>query len=296
MFWKKRRSKDKFTALLRFGRILRWGVRILLLILIVDFFYLAVTWPDWKKIASGAVPKSAFISDYQAQQAQHKTQPRLRWQPVPLSTIPKHMIRAVILAEDSRFYQHSGFDLVAFKEAMDYNFNKGRFVLGASTISQQTAKNLFLNAAKNPLRKWHELILTWGMERHLSKKRILEIYFNVAEFGPGIYGVQAAAQAYWGLGAGQLSVAQAAELAATLPSPVKNNPATHTRHFAKRAKKILSLLERYPGDAAETIYPRHPDLFEPENAEPPADENEPPPIANESKPPVEEGSVPMNPL
>jgi len=241
---------------LRFGRIgrtLRWGFRVLLILLILDLFYLTVTWPDWKRIAAGPVPKSNFIGEYEKQLAEHKDRPSLRWQPVPFSEIPKHVVRAAIVAEDSRFYEHSGFDLIAFKEAMDYNLAEGRLAMGASTISQQTVKNLLLSPARNPLRKWHELVLTWGMEQNVSKRRILEIYLNVAELGPGIYGVEAAAQVYWGVHAAALTPQQAAELAATFPSPLKHNPATRTQPFEKRAQKILGLLTRYPGEAASAL-------------------------------------------
>jgi len=272
MFRKRRKSKNKWLGFLaQFLRVLRWGLRILLLLLILDFFYLAITWPDWNKLSSGLAPKSAFIHEYEKRQAENKELPRLNWQPVSFSAIPKHVIRAVILAEDARFYEHSGFDLIAFREAMDYNLTEGRFILGGSTISQQTAKNLFLSSAKNPLRKWHELILTWGMEQHFTKKRILEIYLNVAEFGKGVYGAQAAAQKYWGINIGDVSAAQAAELAATLPGPVKNNPATRTPYFEKRAQKILALLERFPGDAVDAVYPSHPELFSlpPDNGDSP---------------------------
>jgi len=318
MFWKRRRGSRGMKGFLRRAtRVFRWSFRILLLLLVLDLFYLAVTWPDWKKLAAGPVPKSAFMIDYEKQLADHKDWPRLRWQPVPLSAIPKHMIRSVILAEDSRFYQHSGFDLIAFKEAMDYNLSQGRLVLGASTVSQQTVKNLFLSSSRNPLRKWHELILTWSMERNLNKRRILELYLNVAQFGRGVYGVQAAAQSYWGIPSDQLTAAQSAELAASLPSPVKNNPVTHTRYFQKRARKILALLERYPGDAVDTVYERAPELFAPppengndigeaapesETVSPPAeDRNEAPATENGStspgtdttgKPPVEDLSTP----
>jgi monofunctional glycosyltransferase len=119
-------------------------ISLLLLFLILDLVYLGLTWPDWNKIAKGPIPKSAFMREYEKQRADNKNWPRLRWQPVAFSNFPKHLLRAVILAEDSRFYEHSGFDLIAFKEAMDYNLREGRFVFGASTISQQTVKNLFL--------------------------------------------------------------------------------------------------------------------------------------------------------
>lgn len=237
----------------RIGRAARWTLRLLLLLLVADLLYIAASWPDWHTLSTGPVPKSAFIKEYERVQAHAGANGRLRWQPVPLTAIPRSMQRAVVVAEDSRFFEHSGFDLIAFKEAIDYNLTEGRFAVGASTISQQTVKNLFLSSSKTPWRKWHELVLTWGMERHLSKQRIMELYLNIAEFGPGIYGVQAAAQSYWGVGIGQIDARQAAELAATLPSPSKNNPGTRTHQFEKRAARILRLLIRFPGVAAEAV-------------------------------------------
>ncbi len=196
---------------------------------------------------------SNFIREYESRRADDRTLPPLHWQPVPLAAVPIYLTRAVILAEDARFYQHSGFDLIAFEEAMNYNLAEGRMALGASTISQQTVKNLFLSSARNPLRKWHELVLTWGLERNVSKRRILELYLNIAEFGSGVYGVQAAAQTYFGTSAGALTIEQAAKLVASLPAPERHNPATHTGYFDRRSQKILNLLVRYPGDAAEVI-------------------------------------------
>jgi monofunctional glycosyltransferase len=231
----------------RLGRILRWTYRLVLLLLIVDLIYLAVIWPDWARYAAGPVPKSRFIQAYEEQRPAHKDWPQLRWQPVRIEELPPALLRAVIVAEDSRFYHHSGFDIAAIREAVDYNIDKGRMARGASTISQQTAKNLFLTPSRSLIRKWHEMVLTWGLEQNLHKQRILEIYLNSAEFGLGIYGVHAAAQTYWGIPASQLSLTQVAELAATLPSPIKNNPAHRTPYFAKRSLRILNLLGRsYP--------------------------------------------------
>lgn len=233
--------------------LLRWSLRIAVIMIFADTFYLMLIWPDWKALAAGPVPKSNFIHDYELRRAQDQSLPALRWRPVELSRIPKPIIRAVIVAEDARFYEHDGFDLIAFKEAMNYNLAEGRLALGASTISQQTVKNLFLSRARNPLRKWHELVLTWGMEQHLSKRRILELYLNIAELGSGIYGVQAASQAYFRTSVDGVTTAQAAELAATLPSPERNNPATRTDYFERRARWILNLLIRFPGEAAEVL-------------------------------------------
>ena len=216
----------------------RWTWRILLLLVLIDAGYLIGIWPDWEQYRHGPVPESSFIRAYQAEQAQRNDWPRLRWSPVPLESIPKGMIRAVVVAEDSRFYEHEGVDLEALKQAMEFNLSEQRMAYGASTISQQTVKNLFLSQSRNPLRKWHELVITLGMERNLSKKRILELYLNLAEFGRGVYGVDAASRHYWGIPVYRLSDRQAIELAATLPSPVKNNPATQTHAFQRRVRKI----------------------------------------------------------
>jgi monofunctional biosynthetic peptidoglycan transglycosylase len=252
LIWRRKRAGFG-RRLSRIGAVLRWSLRLALVAVVVDLFYLTVSWPDWKALGAGPVPKSNFIEEYEARRTEDRRLPRLRWSPVSLTNIPKTLVRAVILAEDARFYEHSGFDLIAFKEAMSYNLAEGRFALGASTISQQTVKNLFLTASRNPVRKWHELVLTWGMESNLNKRRILELYLNIAEFGTGIYGAQAASLAYFGVPVSQISVEQAAALAATLPSPENNNPATRTNAFSRREHKILRRLLRYPGEAADAI-------------------------------------------
>jgi monofunctional biosynthetic peptidoglycan transglycosylase len=222
----------------RFKTFLRRGALLLLLFLLLDGLYLLWLMPDWGKLAKGPVPKSAFMLRYEELRTENPKLPQLRWNPVPLSAISQHVRRAVVVAEDSRFYEHPGIDLTALQEVWDYNLEHGRAAFGGSTLSQQLVKNLFLSPSRNPLRKWHELWLTLIMEQQLSKRRILELYLNVAEFGPGIYGVEAASRRYWGISAGALSIAQAIELAATLPSPKENNPATRTRFFLNKVKKI----------------------------------------------------------
>jgi monofunctional biosynthetic peptidoglycan transglycosylase len=204
----------------------------------MDTGYLIGIWPDWKIYAEGPVQQSNFIRNYISERYHHNKWPPLNWQPISINEIPKHMIRALIVAEDARFYSHSGIDTDALKEVMEYNLSKNRFVFGGSTISQQTIKNIFLSPSRNPLRKWHEFVLTIGMEQNLSKQRILELYLNIAEFGRGVYGVDAAARYYWGISAEQLSVMQSIQLAATLPAPVNHNPNTSTNFFLKRVKKI----------------------------------------------------------
>lgn len=216
----------------------RWGWRLLLILLLVDLGYLYGIWPKWEDYRHGPLRQSNFMRAYQAEYRSQDDWPRLRWSPVSIERIPYVMQRAVVVAEDSRFWEHDGIDLQAFKEAMQHNLERGRIAYGASTISQQTVKNLFLSPSRDPLRKWHELWLTLGMERNLSKRRILEHYLNVAEFGRGIYGVEAAARTYYGIPASRLLRWQAIELAATLPSPVSNNPETRTRAFQRRVSRI----------------------------------------------------------
>ena len=219
-------------------RTLRWILRIVPVLIMMDIGYLIGIWPDWELYSAGPIQRSSFIRSYEFEQHRHSDWPKLRWNPVSIERIPQNMVRAVIVAEDARFYEHEGVDIEALKDAMEYNLSEKRLVYGGSTISQQTVKNVFLNPSRNPLRKWHELLLTIGMERNLSKKRILEHYLNVAEFGRGVYGVDAAARYYWGISASRLNDRQAIELAATLPSPSKHNPKTRSKSFQNRVTKI----------------------------------------------------------
>ena len=223
------------------GRRLRLAAKVAAILFLCDLAYVTGLGPDWDLYAEGPIFKSSFMKRYEHERIRTDGPP-LRWKPVPLEAISPHLVHFVIAAEDSRFYGHRGFDKAAFDAAMEVNFSRRRFIYGASTISQQTVKNLFLGPSRNPVRKWHELLLTLVMELRLEKQRILEIYLNVAELGPGIYGVEAASRAYWGISASQLSRQQAAELAATLPAPRKHNPNTRSRYFENRSKKILRQL------------------------------------------------------
>lgn len=143
---------------------------------------------------------------------------------VPLSEISPHLQRAVIAAEDGKFCTHGGFDWQAVDTAMQ-RLRRGGSLRGASTISMQTAKNLLLWPHRTFVRKGAEAYMTVWLEALLSKKRILELYLNVIEFGPGLYGAEAAAQHYFGVAAKDLTRAQAAQLAAVLPNPLTRVPA-----------------------------------------------------------------------
>ena len=238
MAFRRRRKRRSIFRVPAVRPVLKWGWRLFLLLILVDGVYLVWIWPDWEAYRQGPIQQSRFMLDYETKRQGRRDWPQLRWRPVALERIPKHLVRAVIVAEDSRFFEHDGVDLDALQQAMEYNLSAKRMVYGGSTLSQQTAKNLFLNASRNPLRKWHELVLTLAMEQNLPKRRILEHYLNVAEFGRGIYGVGAAAQYYWDVPVSRITPRESIELAATLPSPVANNPRSNTRAFKNRVKKI----------------------------------------------------------
>jgi monofunctional biosynthetic peptidoglycan transglycosylase len=189
-------------------------------------------------------PGSTAMMEQRAKEASSRSEEPRRIQTwVPYDRISQNLVRAVLAGEDSRFFDHAGFDWDEMKKALEKDWNEGRFKRGASTISQQLAKNLFLSTSKNPIRKIHEAAITWEMERLLGKRRILEIYLNVIEWGDGIYGAEAAARNYFRAPAASLSADQAAFLSAIIPSPNgAYNPATRRRKVERRKNLIQRLM------------------------------------------------------
>ncbi|MBN1470886.1 MAG: monofunctional biosynthetic peptidoglycan transglycosylase [Syntrophaceae bacterium] len=163
---------------------------------------------------------------------------------VPLSQISPYAMKAVIIAEDDKFWSHEGFDFEAMQKALEKDIKKKKFKAGGSTISQQLAKNLYLSPSKNPVRKIKEAILTWRMERHLSKKRIMELYLNVAEWGDGVFGIEAAARRHYGKSAAALGPREAAVLASILPNPIKYKPHGSSRYVVNRSERIYRIMVR----------------------------------------------------
>jgi monofunctional biosynthetic peptidoglycan transglycosylase len=155
-----------------------------------------------------------------------------------------HLKRAVVVAEDARFVAHDGFDWEAIQEAMAKNQREGRVVAGASTITQQLAKNLFLSGERSWLRKGQEAIITWMLENTMTKRRILELYLNVAEWGDGVFGAEAAARHHFGVSAAALDAGQAAWLAAILPSPRRYARGRTTPYIDGRVAHILTRMEK----------------------------------------------------
>ena len=163
--------------------------------------------------------ETSFMRMRLAELRERDPKARLRHQWVPYERISVHLKRAVIVAEDDRFVDHEGFDWKAIQKALEQNLQKGRVVRGGSTISQQLAKNLFLSDARTPARKVQEAAITLMLEQAMTKRRILEIYLNVIEWGNGVFGAEAAARHYFGVSAAQLTPEQAARLAAMVPNP-----------------------------------------------------------------------------
>lgn len=224
------------------GRI--FSLLALTILIITGLDLATITWRfmDTPHLARGPVPMSRFVETYREQRVHHPQWPSLRWYPVPLRAIPLTLRRAVILGEDGTFYTNDGFDMRAIEGAARYDWRAGHIVFGGSTITQQTAKNMFLNPARTFVRKANETLLTIALAREVSKNRILQLYLDNAQFGRGIYGVDAASLYYFGKPVYHINRQQAAELAATLPDPTGSNPATQSRYFKERTRKILWLL------------------------------------------------------
>jgi monofunctional biosynthetic peptidoglycan transglycosylase len=183
---------------------------------------------------------SAFMDRRLAELRERNPRARLRHQWVPYSRISPQLKRAVVAAEDAKFLDHEGFDWEAIQKAMARNERRGKIVAGASTISQQLAKNLFLSGSRSWVRKGQEAIITWMLESTMSKRRILELYLNFAEWGEGVFGAEAAARHHFGVPAAALSHEQAAWLASILPSPRRYERGRTTAYIDGRVDTILA--------------------------------------------------------
>ena len=194
-------------------------------------------WVVWWKFVNPA--KTSFMSLRLDELREKDPRAELKMQWAPYERVSNHLKRAVVAAEDARFSEHEGFDWEGIQKALEKNQKKGRIVAGGSTITQQLAKNLFLSASKTPWRKAQEAVITLMLETVMDKRRILEIYLNVVEWGPGIFGAEAAARHYYGLSAAQLSAEQAARLAVLLPNPRKFGRLPNSAYLAARSQIIL---------------------------------------------------------
>ncbi len=226
--------------------IKKWSLFIILAILAasvlsISFYFI---YPDVAKLRTVNPKKTAFMEYREKEWAKQGKKKKIVQKWVPLSRISPYLVKAVIIAEDDKFWSHEGFDFEAMQKAIEKDLKSRKFKVGGSTISQQLAKNLYLSPARNPVRKIKEAILTWRLENSLSKKRIIELYLNVAEWGDGIFGIEAAAQRHFGKPAADLSAREAAKLATVLPNPRRYNPAGTGRYVEYRSELIYQIMVR----------------------------------------------------
>jgi len=224
-----------------------WLKRAILLLSALLFFFTAFqfVYPDISKLKAKNPGKTSFMSYREREWHREGMKYRVKQKWVPLKAISPYLVKAVLISEDDKFWSHEGFDYEAMQKAIEKDIKTKKFKLGGSTISQQLAKNLYLSPSKNPLRKIREAIITWRMEKTLSKKRILELYLNIAEWGDrGIFGIEAASRAYYGKRAAELSPEESARLAAVLPNPRKFNPLGNLRYVNHRSGLIYKIMVR----------------------------------------------------
>jgi monofunctional biosynthetic peptidoglycan transglycosylase len=223
------------------GRWVAWGLVVLAAVVLLPQLWFAAHILWWRDHPVGETSFMAWRMD-EVRAKNPKAQQKYAW--VPYDRISPNLKRAMIAAEDAKFVDHEGFDWDGIQLAMEKNQKKGRVVAGGSTITQQLAKNLFLSPSRSYWRKAEEAVITVMLEAMLPKRRILEIYLNVIEWGSGIFGAEAAARQYFGESAAQLSTEQAARLAAMAPNP---------RFYERNAgapglnRKIGIIMARMPG-------------------------------------------------
>ena len=250
-----------------------WGCFATLLLYFGSF----LVYPNVEKLKKENPVKTAFMEYRENEWKWEGKNTKIKRQWVPLSQISPYLIKAVIIAEDDKFYRHEGFDFEAILQAMEKDLKAGKFKAGGSTISQQLAKNLYLSPSKNPARKLKEAILTWRLERALPKKRIMELYLNVVEWGEGIFGIETAARNYYGKPASAIGPEESARLAAVLPNPRKYNPLSQSKFVVNRSRIFYSIMVR-----RGIVIPAFEEVMAPE-------------LKNEGPPLTETGDVPVPP-
>jgi len=218
---------------------------VVLSVVVVAVFYLYLSLPDVSAFKTKDPRATALMLQRyrEAKKADDKFRIRQQW--IDFESIPKLLRETVRVTEDASFYQHSGIDFAELKAAIKRNWQKGEYVRGASTITQQLAKNLYLSTDKNIIRKVKELLIAWRLESELSKDRIFAIYLNVIEWGPGVFGVEAASQYYFGKTVSQLNLEEMVRLVAVIPQPLSVNPTENSDWLKWKARWILDALRRY---------------------------------------------------
>ena len=214
---------------------------VLFAIIAIDLIWYSVI-IDIKHYKNNNPEKTAFMKYREKQWKEKNRKVNINQIWVPLNSISPEIQRAVVVAEDGKFWKHDGFDFDAMRKAVEKNIKKRKMAVGASTITMQLAKNMFLSPSKTPVRKINEAILTWRIEHTLTKKRILELYLNVAEWGDGVFGIEAASRTYFHHSSIELNKRESALLASVLPNPIRFSPLRNSRFVDRRSKLIRRAL------------------------------------------------------
>ncbi|MGZ8548355.1 MAG: monofunctional biosynthetic peptidoglycan transglycosylase [Sulfuricurvum sp.] len=220
-----------------------WKIILILIILTALDIGRYAVYPDVTALKKDRPIPTAFMEYREAQWADENRDMHITQTWVSMKNISPNIIKAVLIGEDDGFWKHDGFDVKGMENAIERSIEK-KTLAGGSTISQQLSKNLYLSPSKNPVRKIKEAILTWRIEKSLSKRRILEIYLNVAEWGDGIFGIEAAARHYYHKSAKNLTAREASRLAAVLPNPITYNATGNQKYVKNRARIIYKTMKR----------------------------------------------------
>jgi len=236
-------TRGLFRTIPKIPRYIKYTVLVLMLLAAADVGRYFFT-PEISTLIKKPPAKTAFMKHAEKRWDEQDRNKKITWKWVPISRISKYAIAAVVIAEDDKFWGHKGFDLEAMRKALGHDIIEGRIKFGGSTITQQLVKNLYLSPSKNPLRKLKEAVLAWRIERTLTKRRILEIYLNVIEWGDGVYGIEAASRRYYSKSASMLTPMEAAMLASVIPSPRRYDPLKPGKYLTKRSGQIYAIMKK----------------------------------------------------
>jgi monofunctional biosynthetic peptidoglycan transglycosylase len=217
---------------------------LVVLVLLVAVALLRVAPIDVRALAHRDPGRSALMLQREREAREGGKLYREARHPVPLDHIARHLREAVLVAEDDKFFTHDGFDWAGIRDAARRDLKAHKMLRGGSTITQQLAKNLWLGTSRTPWRKLEEMFLAIRLERALTKRRILELYLNTIEWGEGVYGIDAAARHWFGVGAGSLDAGQSVRLAAVIINPRRFSPVVPDRRIQHRIQLIASRMRR----------------------------------------------------
>lgn len=218
---------------------------VILLVLVIAGFYFYLGLPDVSDLKTKNPRSTALMVQRYREAKKTDAAFRIRQQWIEFGAIPKLLRETVRVTEDASFYQHKGIDFAELKAAIKKNWQKRGYARGASTITQQLAKNLYLTTEKSIIRKIKESLIAFRLEKNLSKDRIFEIYLNVIEWGPGTFGVKTASEYYFHKTVSQLTLEEMVRLVAVIPQPLKINPTENSDYLKWKARWILDALRRY---------------------------------------------------